>query len=99
VTAAVILAVGWGAAIIVYFASAPVEDDPLRVFHESKRYEDSVERVGGKAAVFGNEVAETIAGLFRGQTLAFTIAMLTVTVAFVYLYRHVSKHPPEGSLK
>ncbi len=87
IVTATMLVVGWSVAVVVYFTATPDEADPLRTFHESKKYEADVERFGGKAAVFSNEVTQWVAGLFRGQTLALTIAVITAVVALGYLYR------------
>jgi hypothetical protein len=96
VMAALMLAVGWTSAIIVYFHAAPPDEDPLRQFHDSKNYQNQVERFGGKATVFANELTDWIAGLFRGQTLALTIAVITLVVAFGYLFR-ATRHLPDAS--
>jgi hypothetical protein len=86
--------VGWSIAAVVYFHATPEADDPLRQYHESKKYQADVERFGGKATVFANDLTDWIASLFRGQTLALTIAVITIVVAFGYLYR-ASRNAPK----
>jgi hypothetical protein len=96
----VMVIIGWSIAAVVYFRAAPEAEDPLRQFHESKKYQADVERFGGKATVFANDLTDWIASLFRGQTLALTIAVITIIVAFGYLLRasrSASKTTPDES--
>jgi hypothetical protein len=88
-----LVVVGWTVAAIVYFHAAPPDDDPLRQFHDSKSYQQQVERFGGKATVFANDLTDWIASLFRGQNLAFTIAGITLMVAFGYFFRATRRTP------
>ena len=82
-----ILAVGWSIAIAVYVRAAPaVDDDGLYQYDlgHSKKYLRQLEQVGGKAALWGNDFNEWFARLWRGRSLAYTIACLTVLVAVGY---------------
>lgn len=80
-----ILAVGFTAAIVVWFiASArpenPLGYDPL----ENKRYIHDLQVYGGTANVLATEFREWFAGLWYGKNLAYTIAVLTlITVGVV----------------
>ncbi len=80
-----ILAVGFTAAVAVWFAASarpgnPLGYDPL----ENKRYIHDLEVYGGTANVLATEFREWVAGLWYGKNLAYTIAALTlITVGFV----------------
>lgn len=77
-----ILAVGWGVAIAVYVTVAPVvEDELVEDWEHSRRYVREIERIGGKAAVFANDMNRWLASLWQGRTLAYTIALITAAVA------------------
>ena len=83
---ACILALGWSIAAGVYLTAAPaVEDDEVYEMEHSKKSLRDIERIGGKAAVFTSELNERVAGLWRGRTLAYTIAGLTAVVALAYV--------------
>ena len=85
VTIAMVVA-GFSAALVVYLIAAPDETDPLQNFEQSKKYLADVERIGGKAAVFSIELENWFSGLWHGQSLAFTIAALTIILSLGYLF-------------
>lgn len=86
-----VLAVGWSIAVAVYLTSTPVaEDYDVYDLEHSKKYLRQVEMIGGKAGVFANDLSEWLAGLFRGPSLAFTVAFLTAVVA---LACHLAQRP------
>jgi hypothetical protein len=74
-----ILAVGFGAAVWLYFVDRarpenPLGYDPL----ETKQYLHDLELYGGKANVLAAEFRKWFVGLWYGRNLAFTIAVITV---------------------
>jgi hypothetical protein len=73
-----ILAVGFGAAIVVYVTAGARPEDPLSDQRNSKKYLHDLEVYGGKANVLAAEFREWFAGLWYGKNLAVTIAVLTV---------------------
>ncbi len=82
-----ILCAGWAIALFVYLTSAPAtEDFDIYDMEHSKRYLRQVEMIGGKAGLLANDVHDWLAGLFHGQSLAYTIAVVT---AFVALAAHL----------
>jgi hypothetical protein len=79
---AAILGSGWATALMVYvMAGRRVEDDDVYEMEHSKRYLRQVEMIGGKAGLLANDLREWLAGLFHGQSLAYTIAVVTALVA------------------
>ena len=74
-----ILAVGFGAAVWLYFVERarpenPLGYDPL----ETKQYLHDLELYGGKANVLAAELREWFVGLWYGRNLPFTIAVITI---------------------
>jgi len=80
--AASILAAGWTAALAVFLAAAPVEEDPdVYDLEHSRIYNRQLEVIGGKAAILGKEIDDWVAGLFQGRNLAYTLAAASALVA------------------
>ena len=87
VTTAFILAMGWSVAVAVYVTATPVvNDDLVDDWEHSRRYLLDLERIGGRAAVFGTELNQWVAGLWQGRSLAYTLAALTTAVALGYFF-------------
>jgi hypothetical protein len=96
VTTALIWLVGWSIALPIYCFATPEEADPLYDYKHSKSYLNGVEKFGGKAAVFGNDLTDGFASLWKGPTLGLTLGALTVVVAFGYYIvtrRRLSRAP------
>ncbi len=93
VSAALLLA-GLGSAILIYL-TADNDGDSVPGYevvggyiypgmHEnSKKYIHDLEVYGGKAAVLADEFNRWFFGLWHGQTLAFTIAGLTILISLI----------------
>ena len=85
--AAIILVLGLGSAILIYFAA---ENAPESVFgyepENSKMYMHDLELYGGKANVLANDFMRWFDGLWHGTSLAFTIACITIFVSFGFLF-------------
>jgi len=96
-----IVVVGWSIALALYLAAAIVpEDDEVYEMEHSKAYLRKIEEMGGQAGVLTAQLNDWIAGLWRGRSLAYTIACLTTIVALFYylLQHHVQPRdtPPSG---
>ena len=90
--ARVVLVLGWSVALAVGLFG---EDRPADVLgyefaggeayelqvSDSKRYRSDLERIGGKAAVFADDLNRWFAGLWQGRRLAWTIASLSTIAA------------------
>lgn len=92
-----ILAVGLILAAAVYSKTYPGDTDPdpneLNA-DNSKRYEDSVERIGGKSAVLGIEMEDDLTSLWHGRKLAYTLAGLSITASLLcFVFSKLTLHP------
>ena len=78
---AIILLVGLGGAVLIY-VTADSDLDNILEFKDSKLYMHDLELYGGKANVLASEVMRWFVGLWRGKSLAFTVAGITSFVSF-----------------
>ena len=79
-----ILAVGFGAALVVYVIARarpanPLGYDPL----DTKQYVHDLQLYGGTANVLAAEFRDWFTGLWYGKNLAYTIAVLTVLAVLI----------------
>jgi len=91
-----ILACGLAGAAVIWFVNAPPPDAGLDL-ESSKGYLRQMEVVGGTANLLASEFRNWLAGLWHGRTLAYTVAVLTVLVAFVYDFFAMPLPPPGGA--
>jgi len=85
--AVVILALGLGGALTIYLTVGPMPADPLGYnLLDSKKSLRELELYGGKANVLSVEFQQWFAGLWHGRTLAATVAVLTVLLAFAFWF-------------
>jgi hypothetical protein len=90
---AVIMLVGLGAAAVVYLAAGDVpEGVPDFDIEGSRMSLRDLELYGGKANVLTAEFMAWFGGLWHGQSLAYTIAFITVVISGVLFY--VAHHWP-----
>jgi hypothetical protein len=79
------LLAGLGSALVIYLtAGSSDEIGMVEEFEESKRFAHDLELYGGKANVLANKFARWFDGLWHGQSLSFTVAVLTVVIAVGY---------------
>jgi hypothetical protein len=88
-----ILGCGLAGAVVIWFVNAPLLGAGLDL-ESSKSYLREMEVVGGTANLLASEFRNWFAGLWHGRTLAYTVAVLTVLVAFVYDFFAMPLHPP-----
>jgi len=93
--AVAILAIGFTAAIAVYFVQRARPENPLAQQLESKKYLHDLEIYGGQANVLAAEFREWFAGLWYGQNLAYTIAVLTLLAVGAVRLGFILRLPPE----
>jgi hypothetical protein len=103
VSAAILLA-GIGSAVAIYLA-ADDEADGAQAYevagkylypamHErSKRYQHDLEMYGGKAAVLADDINRWFDGLWRGRSLAVTVACISVLLSFGFFVAARNAHP------
>jgi len=102
----IVLVVGLGGAILIYWTSNNTPNGvlgyeegggsvyPIRP-EDSRRYLRDMELYGGKANVLMDEFRRWFTGLWRGQSLAFTVGFITVSISLGILY--VASHLPSNS--
>lgn len=84
--AAAIAVVGGLGGLALWAFAAPVEENPLDVYEQSKLYQANLERVGGKAAFLGDDIQRWLASLFHGPNLGLTIGALSLVAAGAFLF-------------
>ena len=85
VTAAIML-VGFGSAAAIYLTAGEATYNPFAEFEKSKKFAYELERMGGKAALAANYFNNWFAGLWQGETLAYTVAVITIVIAAGYYF-------------
>jgi len=83
---ATILLVGLGGAVIIYMTAGKAPHDPFAEFERSKKFAYELERMGGKAALVANDFNRWFAGLWQGESLAYTVAAITILIAAGYYF-------------
>lgn len=81
-----ILLVGWTGSAIIYLTAGDTVENPFADFETSKNYMYEVERMGGRSAVIANDVAKWFDGLWHGESLALTVAVITLLIASAYYF-------------
>ena len=81
--AAAVLLAGLAAAPVIFLTAAPTDDRLDERPEDSKQYLRQMEVYGGTANVLASEIREWFYGLWRGRTLAFTVAGLSLLLALV----------------
>ena len=79
---AVILLIGLSGAICIYLTAENNANSGFG-YEDSKIYMHDLELYGGKANVLMNKFIRWFSGLWQGQSLAFTVAVITILVSFV----------------
>lgn len=92
---AAILTVGLGSAFVLFCIAKPPPPNPLGYeLTDSKRYLRDLEMYGGKANILTTEFRTCVTSLSQGRNLAYTVAVLTLVLAFAVWF-FASPLPPE----
>jgi hypothetical protein len=105
-SAVLVLAIGLAGALLIYLTA---EEEPETgasyvivegkvypiPYSASRTYVRDLERFGGKAAVLFDELNRWFAGLWRGKSLATTVAWISIFAALVLF--GVARHSPPDS--
>jgi hypothetical protein len=87
-----LLVLGLGSAVVIYFTAKPVMLDPLLGDPlTNKKYVHELRVMGGKSNVLAAELMAWFDGLWEGRALASTVAFITVTVTLAF--RWVAARP------
>lgn len=96
--ALIILASGAVASTIIYQTALPAVPNPLvNEFQDSKAYRHELEAYGGKLGLVADELIRWFVSLWQGESLAFTIAVLSAAIALMLIRaaRWISPAPAE----
>jgi phosphatidylglycerophosphate synthase len=89
--AILIFIVGMGSALVIYMTAGNSDESVLVSEYEKfKQFMHDLELYGGKANVITNKFAHWFDGLWHGQSLAFTVAFLSVVIALGYFF--IARH-------
>jgi len=78
-----ILLVGLTSAVTVFLTAVDPADSPLGDPRtDSKVYRRTMEMVGGTANLVASDLTEWLGGLWHGRNLAYTLAVLTLVLAW-----------------
>jgi hypothetical protein len=91
--ALLILAIGQALAALIHFTAAETRDGIAyeiidgKVYtvpaYESKRYRLELERFGGKAAIFADDLSRWFVGLWKGKKFAKTVSFLSIAASLL----------------
>ncbi len=92
-----ILLLGLAAAVVIWLVAPPPEsdawrDDPLN----EKRNRRQLAMIGGQANQLSADFMDWFGGLWEGQNLAYTVAVLTVVATGGFRFVAVRMQPPEA---
>jgi hypothetical protein len=79
------LLAGFASAAVIYAVNARPGSGDYEL-ERTKLYRHDLEVYGGRANVLADDFREWFAGLWRGRSLAFTVAALTVAVAVAWRF-------------
>ena len=87
-----LLLIGFGSALVIYLTARPVTLDPLLGDPlTNKKFVHELRVIGGKGNVMAAQFIDWFAGLWQGENLAGTVAVLTVAVTLAF--RFVAARP------
>jgi len=88
----VLLVLGLGGALVIFLTATPEVVDPLLGDPmTTKKYVRELRVIGGQGNVLAAEFQDWFAGLWHGQALAGTVAVLTMVATLAF--RFVATHP------
>ena len=86
-----LLLLGLGSAVVIYFVARPAEANPLGDPLMNKKYVRELRVWGGKSNVMAAEFMDWFRARWQGQELATTVAVLTVAATLAF--RFVAARP------
>ncbi len=98
-TTAAILLTGFCSALIIYLTAGEAPNNPFAEFEKSKKFAYELERMGGKAALVANDLNKWFAGLWQGESLAYSVAVITILIAAGYYFVATSLETEAGRVR
>jgi hypothetical protein len=106
----IILLVGLASAVLIYRAAENDRDEVLGyetwngsaypiLPDDSQKYLRDLELYGGKANVLADKFRRWFEGLWRGESLAFSIAFVTIALSAAIFYAANHSSPLEGNTR
>ena len=83
ISAMAVLVVGLGSAVALYFTSAPADSDLVSDYLDSKSYTHELKAHGGNITVLASDFMRWAAGVWQGETRAYTVGSVTLAIALV----------------
>ena len=101
IISAITLLIGLGTSTIIYLTSGYVSESVLGSEPEiSKMYTHDVELYGGNAMLLADDVTHWFAGLWQGESLAYTIGCITILISFwVFFVAYLSPFDVESGIQ
>jgi len=93
--AAAVLVAGLGSALVIRLtAEKPGDDTMVFEYENSKMYARSLKLAGGQMAILADDFRRWFTGLWQGESLAYTVAVIAVIVSALLFWeaRHIGKH-------
>jgi hypothetical protein len=79
-----ILVMGWAVGVAIYLSAGADEQLPFELTYDSKRSVYRLEQLGGKSALFYQEIDDFLASLWHGSRLGLTIGVLASLLALAW---------------
>jgi len=98
-TTAAILLIGFCSALLIYLTAGEAPHNPFAEFEKSKKFAYELERMGGKAALVANDFNKWFAGLWQGESLAYSVAVITILIAACYYFIATSLETESGKIR
>jgi hypothetical protein len=90
---AIFLLAGLGSALLIYLTAGDASENmAIYEFEHSNKYRHDLELYAGKWNILADDFSRWFGGLWHGQSLAFTIACITIAISLVVIV--VAYHLP-----
>jgi hypothetical protein len=84
--ALVMFVVGSLGGTLIYLLNTSDDDGTTPIIGNAKAYNDQLERIGGRSAVFADQFNRWLAGLWHGERLGITVVVLATISTLVLLW-------------
>jgi|SRR5208283_549675 len=95
-----VLALGSAGSVWIYRHAVQddLADSIMASTYNTKKYQDQLERYGGKANILATDIQQWFEGLWHGRNLAYTVAALALGASLIcfYVALFLPDFPPPG---